>query len=388
LVWSVYAPSFLLSFGQGLLIPVLPAFAEDQFGATEALIGVAIASRHIGTMAFDVPAGVFVGRFGLRPTMLGGVILFGIAALIAAVSPNFTVLVIGRVLAGVSFALWSISRHVYIAQAVPVASRGKALSLFGGVSRVATILGPLAGGLLARYVDQTAPFFAQAVVAAITAGLVLYTFRGTIDTLSDGAKHSILPVLGHTLADHRQIFATAGTAAIILQFMRQAREFIIPVHGGNLGLDEAEIGYVTTVSFAIDSMMFPLVGYVMDRWGRKFTGVPAYLTLAAGLAVIPFAGSFSALMLVGVLAGLGNGLSSGFVLTLGSDFAPRENPGEFLGVWRFISDGGGASGPLVVGGLAQAFSLGTASVVTGGFGVAGALILVTMVRETLVKQRE
>jgi MFS family permease len=316
--------------------------------------------------------------------MLAGVLLFAVSAVIAGVSPNFTMLIFARVVAGISFALWSISRHVYIAQTVPLTSRGRALSMFGGISRIATVLGPLAGGLLAHYVDLRVPFFAQAGVASLTALLVLYTFRGSTEHARAGG-HNIFPVLGRTLSENREVFITAGAAAIILQFMRAAREFIIPVWGDNAGLTPDEIGYVLTVSFAIDSMMFPVTGYIMDRWGRKYTGVPAYALLAASLAVIPLSTDFTTLMLASVLAGLGNGLSSGLVLTMGTDFAPEKSPGEFLGVWRFISDAGGATGPLVIGGTAQVLTLGAASVATAGLGGIGVLVLVLLVRETLIK---
>ena len=68
----MYAPSFLLSMGQGLLIPVLPIFARDTFGSGDLLVGFLIAARHFGTMGFDVPAGILVGRFGLNRTMILG----------------------------------------------------------------------------------------------------------------------------------------------------------------------------------------------------------------------------------------------------------------------------------------------------------------------------
>ena len=269
---------------------------------------------------------------------------------------------------------------------MPVASRGKALSMFGGISRLAAVAGPIMGGLLFDYVDIRAPFFAQAFVALLTGGLVLVTFKGTIESSARKAGHNIFPVLGHTLSDNRRIFATAGTAAIVLQFLRAAREYIIPLWATENGLSGSQIGFIFGVSSTIDSVMFPVVGYVMDRWGRKHVGVPAYLILASGFAFIPFADTFALLMAVGVLVGLGNGLSSGLVLTMGVDFAPKDNPGEFLGVWRLISDSGGASGPVVIGGVASVFALGTASVLTAGLGAVGALILIVFVRETLVKE--
>ncbi len=386
LLWSVYAPSFLLTFGQGLLVPILPIFAGEEFNSSAVLIAFLVTARPLGTMIFDVPAGILVSMFGLRRVMLGGVLLFAIAAILGGLSPNIGWLVSARLLAGISFALWSISRHVYIAQAVPVANRGRALSLFGGISRVAGIAGFFLGGILFDVVDERAPFFAQAIVAGVTASVVIFSFREKIETSARAAGHNIFPALGHTLLDNRGIFATAGVAAITLQFLRAARELILPLSVAELGLGGTESGILFGVMSTIDSVMFPVVGYVMDRWGRKHIGVPAYFILAGGFALVPFADNFGLLMLVGVLVGLGNGLSSGLVLTMGVDFAPRDNPGEFLGVWRFISDAGGASGPFAIGGIASVITLGAASVVTAGIGAAGALILLFFVRETLVKE--
>lgn len=385
LVWSVYAPSFLLSMGQGILIPVLPGFAKQEMAATIGLIGLVIAARHIGTMIFDVPAGILVGRLGLRKTMIAGVVLFGVSAVWAGLSPNFSSLMAARVLAGVSFALWSISRHSYIATVVPIDVRGRALSLFGGISRIATILGPLMGGILAEHVGIRVPFYAQAVVAVMTLVMVLITTKNMIEPKRSGNRHNVFAELGGVVTRHRRDFATAGIAAVSLQFLRAGREFLIPVWGGELGLGEAKIGYIATASFAIDSMLFPFVGYSMDKWGRKSTGIPAFIVLGLAIALIPLTGSFGALLAVGLIAGLGNGLSSGFVLIMGTDLAPKDNPGEFLGVWRLISDTGGASGPIAIGGIAQILTLGVASVATAGIGAFGALMLIFVVKETMTR---
>ena len=158
--------------GQGVLIPVLPIFARDELLTTDVMVGLAVGAKHLGTLACDVPAGVLVSRFGMWRTMLVGILLFAVAAVAAANSPNFTLLFLARFAAGASFAFWMISRHAYIAGAVPIRHRGKALSLYGGMSRVAAIIGPIMGGLLAEYVSLRAPFYAQAVIALLTGLLV------------------------------------------------------------------------------------------------------------------------------------------------------------------------------------------------------------------------
>ena len=392
IIWSVYAPSFLLSMGQGILIPVLPIFARDTFGSGDLLVGFAVAARHFGTMGFDVPAGILINRFGLNRTMITGVILFGLSAVIAGFSGSFSILLFSRILAGASFALWSISRHAYIASVIPNESRGKALSLFGGLGRIATIIGPLLGGILAEFVSIRAPFFLQGGVAIVTLILILKTsvnYELTQRKTNDG----YLGDFKNTFLDHKNAYLTAGVAAIALQFLRASREIVIPLWGDNIGLRKDEIGYITTLSFAVDSVMFPISGYVMDRFGRRYTGIPAFAILGFSLVLIGtinspilFLTSYSTLICASILSGVGNGISSGLVLTMGSDLSPPDNKGGFLGIWRLISDAGGAAGPSVMGLIANSFSLAIASFSSGFIALIGIFFLRYLVKETLEKK--
>ena len=388
LIPTVYAPTFLLAIGQGVLIPVLPIFAKDELFATDVMIGLAVGAKYIGTLMFDVPAGILVSRFGMWRTMLVGILLFAAAAVAAANSPNFTILFLARFAAGASFAFWMISRHAFIAGAVPTRHRGKALSLYGGTSRIAAIIGPILGGVLAEYVDIKAPFYAQAAIAFLTGMLVIYTMTRTGgDVVNPQGRRNVLASVGTTMVAHRRDFMTAGLVAVILQFVRAAREFLIPVWGDEMGLKTDQIGYVASASYAVDSTMFPIVGWTMDRFGRKYVGVPALAVMGIGLSLLPFADGMTMLMIAGIVTGLGNGLSSGFVLTLGSDLAPLNDPGEFLGVWRFISDVGGAVGPPLIGGIAQIMALATATWFTGGVAGVGAIALMVLVKETVARRR-
>ena len=377
--------------GQGLLIPVLPIFARDTFQSGDLLIGFLIAARHFGTMGFDVPAGLLVGRFGLNRTMVAGVVLFGISAIFAGLSGNFSLLLFSRLLAGASFALWSISRHAYIASVIPNENRGKALSLFGGLGRIATIIGPLIGGILAQFVSIRAPFFFQAFIAGLTLILITTTSRN-LEFNDKKSNEGYLIDLRNTFIDNRNAYLTAGMAAVALQFLRASREIVIPLWGDNIGLRKDEIGYITTLSFAVDSLMFPIAGFIMDKFGRRYTGIPAFIILGFSLVLIGtvdnplmFLTSYSTLILSAIMSGIGNGISSGLVLTIGSDLSPPNNRGGFLGIWRLISDGGGAAGPTVMGIIANSYSIATASFSSGIIAITGIIFLRFFVKETLEK---
>ncbi|HJR91924.1 MAG TPA: MFS transporter, partial [Acidimicrobiia bacterium] len=82
---SVYLPAALFSVGQGAAIPVIALVALD-LGASPAVAGVMVALRGVGTMAFDVPAGALVARFGEQRSMVGASTALAAIALAIAVS--------------------------------------------------------------------------------------------------------------------------------------------------------------------------------------------------------------------------------------------------------------------------------------------------------------
>ncbi len=383
--WTVYLPTILLSVGQGLVIVQVPLLAKD-LGAGFGLIGVAVAAREIGTMIMDVPSGFMVSKFGSKRTMVAGTAAIGAAAIGAGLAQSVALFIVMRLGQGGFTAMWSISRQTYIADVVPVQKRGRALALFGGVNRVALIVGPVSAGFLAFRFGLEAPFFVQGAVSIATAVIVLALLkdRGTVE-LAPG-EESLIGRLRDVIVGHRRVFATAGLAAITLQLIRNGRQILIPLWGDSIGLDVRAINGISAASSFIDSLFFYPVGIVMDRWGRKWVFVPSLLVLGSSLILIPTTGSFGTLLAVALWAGVGNGISSGVVFTLGVDLAPPNRKGEFIGVWRLISDAGGSSGPFVVGWIAQAATLAVASIVTGGIGILGAGVAFFFVKETLVRR--
>jgi MFS family permease len=133
--------------------------------------------------------------------------------------------------------------------------------------------------------------------------------------------------------------------------------------------------------------LFYPAGWIMDHLGRKWAIVPSFLIQALGLSLVPLTGSFAGLLSASLLIGFGNGLGSGSMMTLGTDLAPQEARGEFLGVWRLIGDGGRTGGPLVVGQVADLMTLPAAAWAISGAGLVAGTIFVLFVPETLKRRR-
>lgn len=382
LLLSVYLPTLLFAIGFGAVVPVIALRAVGDLQTTAAFAALVVGLRGIGTMVFDVPAGLLISRIGERRSLLlASLVLIAVAAAVAF-STSPWVYAAAIFLMGCSLAVWMLARLSYISEKVAVDRRGRALSLMGGTQRLGNGVGPVIGGGIGAAFGLEYVFWFFAAVSMLGSAVMLYALRGTLEG-GLTAEGSVYRRLTDVVMGHRRIFATAGTAAICLQVMRAARQAILPLWGDSIGLSVAEIGLLFTLSSVFDVVLFYPVGVVMDRFGRKWTGVPSLAMLALSMALIPLTDSAWELTAVAVFSGFGNGLSSGINMTLGADFAPRLHRGEFLGVWRLVGDIGTASGPVVVSGITGIATLGIASVATGGIGLVGALIFAFLVPEPL-----
>ncbi len=382
LIRSVYGPSLLHAAGYGMLAPAIPLFA-DQLSISLGLIGALVAVQGVGQMAADIPTGLLVGRIGGRGAMALGVACSAVAGIVLGLSTHSTHLFAAVPLVGVAVAVWATARLSYVADVVPTHQRGRALSLVGGASRIGMTIGPIVGGFLSQWFGLQAAFFGHSVMCCVALVMIATAHnaaRGSRPSPSREAAHT--RVL-RTLADHRKAFATAGTVAVCLVMIRNARRVLMPLWGVALGLDLSQIGLVIGLASAIDMTLFYPVGIVMDRWGRKWTLVPCMLLLAVSMSLIPHTEGFVSFLLVGLLGGFANGLGSGAVMTMGSDLAPRGHSAEFLGVWRLICDSGAVFSPAIIGGLAQALSLAAAFYGSAAFGAVGAVLLVAFVSDGL-----
>jgi MFS family permease len=379
----VYIPTALLAFGQGLLVPTLPYYA-DSLGAKAALIGFIVAAAGIGTLIADVPAGALLGRLGRRPAMLMGAGLVALSTFAAAFFPHVGILIALRLIAGVGTALWGLSRHAYITDVVAPAQRGRSLSVFGGINRGGSLLAPVFGGFIGTTFSLGTVFAVSGVMAALTA-IIAFLFvpeTGHHAATAKGGHKMRWGLVAQMMRTHWRDLSAAGVAQIFAQMIRAGRQLLIPLFGLSLGLDPAVTGSIISFSALLDVAMFFPAGFMMDRFGRKVAAVPSFAVMAVGMLVVAWAYDFRSLLIGAAIIGFGNGLGSGTMMTLGADLAPPGAVGEFLGFWRLIGDTGQSGGPLVVGAVAGAFGLFATAILLSGVGAASALTLAFLVRET------
>lgn len=388
-ILPIYLPSVIFAFSQSMLIPIVPLYVVG-FDISYGLVGVVLACTGLGMLLSDVPAGLLTRRLGTRWTMVSGVftvIFFTTALFWAGSIPE---VIAYRLLAGFGMALYSVSRHAYMAENIMLDSRGKAIALFGGINRVGRFAGPALGGVLATAYGLRMPFLLVGAIEIVALMAIIFFVKSEDvstpeDTMVDPSGRQ---VFFETLKTQYRVLATAGSGQLFAQMIRAGRAIIIPLYAADvIGLDVRAIGLIISIAAAIDMLLFYPTGIIMDRYGRKYAIIPSFFFQAVGMFLVPFTGSFLELMGAATLIGFGNGLGSGVMMTLGADLAPEDSRGEFLGIWRLIGDSGFTGAPLLVGSIAGLIGLPMSAWALSGSGMIAVFIFLLLVPETLEKRR-
>ncbi|SKA86904.1 Predicted arabinose efflux permease, MFS family [Agreia bicolorata] len=388
-------PSLLFAIGEGSIIPIIPAIAQD-LGAGLALAGFIAAMIMVGELIGDIPSGWIVSRIGERRAMVGAslVSIIGVTTCIVASGP--WMLGVGIFLLGLSTATFALARHAFMTTFVPLQYRARALSTLGGTFRAGWFVGPfIAAGLIALTAQAAIVFWVHLACAVIvivllmvmpdpTAGAAaLARAQGTHETEGEHLVAEESHGLFRTVWNFRGVLVRLGTGVAILGALRASRSVILPLWAVSLGLPESTTALIIGLGGAMDFALFYASGQVMDRFGRLWSVVPSMLGMGIGLFVLAFTHDLQHAVgwFIGVTAvtGLANGIGSGILMTLGADLAPKDDPAPFLGAFRFTGDAGTAAAPLLVSLIVAVATLSLSTAIMGVVGVLGAGLMLRYV---------
>ncbi|MDR1852634.1 MAG: MFS transporter [Propionibacteriaceae bacterium] len=373
---AAYGPTTLSSVGHGAVFPLVSLSALD-LGASVEHSAFIVGLLAVGQLLGDLPASYIATRLGDKwaLTLACGwdAVFMAIAFLAGSWWRSLPVLTLAVFAIGLSGSVFGLARQSYLTAATPVHVRARALSTLGGVFRIGFFVGPLIGagvihasGLAAAYI------FASGM--SVFAGLVTLLLPDLPRTTEvvDGTEKVAEPKLFAVLRAHVHTYLVLGTGVLVLALARQVRQVILPLWCESLGMEAHLTSLVFSFSMVFDMSLFYLGGKVMDRFGRMWVAVPSTLLLGVGLLLLPLTSSLVGVLVVAFILGVGNGIGSGLVMTLGSDSSPDYGRTQFLSGWRLMSDLGNLLGPLAISALTAISSLALACLGTGALTVAGA----------------
>jgi MFS family permease len=431
---------FICSFA-GSNMNVMITDISDDLDTTVQGVQVAITLFLLVMAALMIPGGKLTDRWGRKRCFTLGLTVYGIGALMSALSPGLGVLILGNsILEGVGTAL--LIPPVYILTTMlfhDITSRARAFGVITGMGGIGAAAGPLIGGLITTVISWRAAFVFQALVIVA----IVYLSRPITDPIPPdptrpfdtlGAVLSavglVLIVMGVLAADDNgwlMLGLLVAGAVVLAGFFAHIRakerageepllsSSLFRNRVSNLGLVTQNVQWLMLLgtAFVVSAFLQVVRGYNAIETGVIFTAATGGILLSSLAAerlakrhpqrTLIVAGFITTLAGIGVLLALVNGspsvyafapglfligLGVGVMLTpsvniVQSSF-PEERQGEISGLSRSVSNLGSSLGTAIAGTILvssltdRSYGLAMASLgIVGLIGLGAAMLLPT-----------
>jgi MFS family permease len=151
--------------GLFMIYPVFAAYAQQLSGATPYLIGEALGVYGLSQGVLQIPFGLLSDRFGRKPMIIIGLVLFGIGSAVAALSTSIGGVIVGRVLQGAG-AVGSVILAL-LADLTAEENRTKAMAMVGITIGASFMIALVAGPILANFIGVPGIFWLMVGLALI-----------------------------------------------------------------------------------------------------------------------------------------------------------------------------------------------------------------------------
>ncbi len=382
------------AMGIGLIMPVMPDLIRDVRGAdlADAAIwgGILAAAFAVMQILFSPLLGNLSDRFGRRPVLLISMFFLAIDSLLMAFASSIWLLLIGRIIGGITAATQS-TATAYVADISDPAQKAANFGLVSAAFGFGFIFGPILGGSLSEF-GPRAPFIVAAGLAGVN---FLFGFFVLRETVTDEIRRPFEWKRANPFGALKSMGRAPGlTGLMIVLFFYQIAFYVYPAVWAyftkeKFGWDGPMVGYSLTV-FGIGIVFVQgfLLQRLIKRWGEDKTliaGMVFSCVAMVAIAIVPWGW---ALMALTPLTTLGV-ISSPAIMAIMSRTMGDDQQGELQGIVTPVS----ATGMLVSTILmTQVFALaikddGPVYLPTAPFWVAMALMIVSLFIFLIVRKR-
>jgi len=312
-LWALVLGFFMILVDSTIVTVATPAIGRGLHADVNQVVWVTSAYL----LAYAVPlliTGRLGDRVGPKNLYLVGLVLFTGASLWCGLTGTIGMLIVARIFQGLGASMMTPQTMAVITRTFPADKRGQAMSLWGAVAGVATLVGPILGGVLVDSLGWEWIFFINVPVGVV--GFVLawrlvpaletHTHRFDLLGVALSAAGMFLLVFGiqeGETYDWGTITGVISVWGLIIAGVVVIAAFLIWQHQNRgepllpLGLfadrnfSLANVG-ISAVGFTITAMAFPVMLYAQEVRGLSPTRAALLLVpmavISGGLA--PFVG--------------------------------------------------------------------------------------------------
>ncbi|MBC7896857.1 MAG: MFS transporter [Cytophagaceae bacterium] len=375
---SLFLIVFLDLVGFGMIIPVLPFYAE-RLGVSPAQVPLYFGLYSLGNLIGAPLWGAASDRVGRRPILLATLAANVAANMLLAVAGTGLLLGLSRLVSGLAAGNIS-TAYAYVADISTDATRPRMMGMLSAAFGLGFVLGPALGGLLAGSGDSGGDIARVAHAAAFMSALA---FVSTFFALkeSHGPEHRAAVKADKRSGQWKEILARPAlrdllVATLVVIGAVAMLQSTFSVWGAeDLGLGPRKLGvlfgYLGAISVIIQGGAIGPLTRRFGAHGLTFTGI---ILLSISLATTPFSTSANMTLIPLALYAVGSALFVPSISSLVAHAAGPRERGAVLGVFQGMSSLGRVIGPFSATVIAGFFGLRAPFWVGAGICLVGAWI--------------
>lgn len=375
---SACVGNFLLFFAFYLLLPVLPLYLIEKFGANKTTVGIAISCYTVAALVIRPMAGFVLDMFNRRPLYLLAYFLFVLCFVGYTLASLLGIFIMVRIMHGLTYGMVSTAGNSLIVDIMPSSRRGEGLGYFGVANNIAMATGPM----ISLFIHDHSNDFFVIFYAAIASGVLGFLIANTIKV-----KKRVIVREKQPVALDRFFLAKGMSGGVSLLFTAVPYGMVttyIVIYGRELGIETSMgVFFLLMAAGLIGSRLF--AGKLVDR-GRLLWVIGcgtvvclvSYLLLSSLMKLHVLTESLLVPLLfygVAVLLGVGYGMLFPAYNTLFVNLAPHNRRATASSTYLTSWDIGIGLGLIVGGRIADTEGGLPLSYLVGAFAVALSLVV-------------
>jgi predicted MFS family arabinose efflux permease len=278
---------FLDTVFMAAITPLLPQYT-DQLGISKSEAGILTGSYAAGTMLASLPLGWLAGRWGVRPTLVLGLLLMSVTSLVFGFGDSYGVLLVARFVQGIGGAACWAGGLGWLIESSPRERRGELIGYGISAAVAGVVFGPVFGAA-AHAFGPEAVFGAIGVLAG---GLFAAGLRFTAPPVQPTSLRVLVP------AFRDPAVLSAMWLVTLPSLMLGAINVLAPLRLDEFGAGATVIAAAFLAAGVIEGIINPVMGRVCDRRGPRSPLTVALAVSALVMLMLCLPGSAVALVAI------------------------------------------------------------------------------------------
>ena len=349
----IFLTLFIDMVGFGIVIPVLPLYAEgSRFGATNSQLMWIVGIYSLFQLVCAPLFGKWSDRIGRKPVLVVSILGTAVGFVVLGAANTVWMLVLGRIIDGASGGNIS-TAMACIADVTTKENRSRNMGLVGAAFGLGFMIGPAIGGVLSKHFGLAVPFYFAAGLALLNAVLVWLRLPETL-TAASRERARQRATIGEVFHGGRAGMIAAILAsqlASVTGFSIMTALFALSCEK-RFGYDTAQVGYLLAY-VGVLGVIFQggLLRRLLKKPIEKQLAVIGAAVLALSMAALPFTHTLGGLMVVCFGISLGNSFVTPTLNGLASRTTDAHCQGRLLGLMQSAGSLGRFLGPMIGFGL-------------------------------------